>query len=254
MTFNTNHMLCIHLEMNASDFEQMRNESRFGPKRQQWSTLWTGLLLQANQCDVPYPSQFNWYAGNITIDGLSLDNVGVRKKGFLGSIFSDAPSIKTSTNKYVRGQYLGRTANITLNNNAEDPTRLKTCLNTKVFELAGCPAPKCNLANVTINSQPMGAYSHLETIDQNFLQRQFGSDSSHLYKGQLVDFREDCLLRWERKTEQTNRLGQPLRAIAKTISMSTSTPATMTALLLYLGDLIILMMMITHHLKSTSRH
>ena len=217
LTFNTNHMPCIHLEMNTSDFEQMRNESRFGPKRQRWATLWTGLILQANQCDVPYPSQFNWYVGNITIDGLSLDNVGVRKKGFLGSIFSDAPSIKISTNKYVRGQYVGRTANITLNNNAEDPTRLKTCLNTKVFELAGYPAPRCNLANVTINSQPMGAYSHLETIDQNFLQRQFGSDSGHLYEGQLVDFREDCLLRWERKTEQTNRLGQPLRAIAKVL-------------------------------------
>ena len=70
---------------------------------------------------------------------------------------------------------------------------------------------------MTINSQPMGAYSHLETIDQNFLQRQFGSDSGHLYEGQLVDFREDCLLRWERKTEQTNRLSQPLRAIAKVL-------------------------------------
>ena len=86
----------------------------------------------------------------LPIDGLSQDNVDVRKKG------SDAPSIKISTNKYVRGQYLGRTANITLNNNAEDPTRLKTCLNTKVFDMAGYPAPRCNLVNVTINSQPMG--------------------------------------------------------------------------------------------------
>ena len=73
LTFNTNHMPCIHLEMNAADFEQMRNESRFGPKRQRWATLWTGLILQANQCDVPYPSQFNWYAGNITIDAQAGD-------------------------------------------------------------------------------------------------------------------------------------------------------------------------------------
>ena len=81
--------------MNVSDFKQMRNKSRFRPKRQQWVTLSAGFLLQALQCDVPYPSQFNWYAGNITIDRLSLDNVGVRKKGFLGAIFSEAPSIKS---------------------------------------------------------------------------------------------------------------------------------------------------------------
>ena len=106
------------------------------------------------------------------------------------------------------------------------------------------------------------------------------------------------MLRWERKTEQANRLGQPLRAIAKVLdqasddqliiqlrphlnidrflafwaleiildhndgyshgqktSMSTSIPATMTALLLYLGDLIILMIKRERHrLKSTSRH
>ena len=220
LTFNTNHMICIHLEMDSSDFEQMRNESRFGPTRQKWATLWGGVALQSMRCDAPYPSEFNWYVGNISIDGLSLSNVGIRKKGFLGSIFSEAPSIKIDTNKYVPDQYLGKTAHITLNNSAQDPTRITTCFNARVFELAGYPAPKCNLANVTINEQAMGAYSHLETIDSDFLLQQFGNDSGHLYEGQLVDFWKNCLPRWESKTPQTNPFGQPLLTIIQVLDQA----------------------------------
>ena len=220
LTFNTDHMLCIHLEMDSSDFEQMRNESRFGPTRQKWANLWGGVVLQSIQCDATYPSEFNWYTANISIDGLSLSNVGIRKKGFLGSIFSEAPSIKIDTKKYVLDQYLGQITNITLNNSAQDPTRITTCLGARVFELAGYPAPRCNLANVTINEQSMGAYSHLETIDSNFLIRQFGNDRGHLYEGQLVDFWKKCLPRWEHKTPQTNPFGQPLLSIIKVLDQA----------------------------------
>jgi len=53
--------------------------------------------------------------------------------------------------QYVPDQYLGKTANITLNNSTQNPTKIATCLNDRVFELAGYPAPRCNLADVTIN-------------------------------------------------------------------------------------------------------
>ena len=207
--------------MDPSDFEHMREESRFGPTTEKWATLWGGVVLQSIKCDAPYPSQFNWYSGNISIDGLNISNVGIRKKGFLGSIFSEAPSIKIETNKYVTGQYLGTTKSITLNNNAQDTTRVTTCLNARVFELAGYPAPRCNLASVTINGQAMGAYSHLETIDRDFLIRQFGNDNGHLYEGQLVDFWQNCLPRWEPKTKQTNSFGQPLLTMIKTLDQVT---------------------------------
>ena len=221
LTFNIDHILCIHLSMESSDFEQMREESRFGPTTEKWATLWGGVVLQSLKCDAPYPSQFNWYSGNISIDGLNISNVGIRKKGFLGSIFSEVPSIKIVTNKYVKGQYLGTTKNITLNNNAQDTTRVTTCLNARVFELAGYPAPRCNLASVTINGQSMGAYSHLETIDRDFLIRQFGNDNGHLYEGQLVDFWKNCLPRWEPKTKQTNSFGKPLLAMIKILDQVT---------------------------------
>lgn len=221
LTFNADHILCIHLSMDPSDFEHMREESRFGPTTEKWATLWGGVVLQSIKCDAPYPSQFNWYSGNISIDGLNISNVGIRKKGFLGSIFSEAPSIKIETNKYVTGQYLGTTKSITLNNNAQDTTRITTCLNARVFELAGYPAPRCNLASVTINGQAMGAYSHLETIDRDFLIRQFGNDNGHLYEGQLVDFWQNCLPRWESKTKQTNSFGQPLLTMIKTLDQVT---------------------------------
>ena len=67
-----------------SDFEHMREESRFGPTTEKWATLWGGVVLQSIKCDAPYPSQFNWYSGNISIDGLNISNVGIRKKGCYG--------------------------------------------------------------------------------------------------------------------------------------------------------------------------
>ena len=67
----------------------------------------------------------------------------------------------------------------------------------------------------------MGAYSHLETIDRDFLIRQFGNDNGHLYEGQLVDFWQNCLPRWEPKTKQTNSFGQPLLTMIKTLDQVT---------------------------------
>ena len=220
ISFEDDHMLCIQIKMDDSDFETMRNESRFGPPIQEGTTVTAVLLEYLNQCDVPWPSEFNWYKGEVVIDGVVTNEIGIRKKGFFGSIFSTAPSIKINTDQYIANQTIGKTRKITLNNNAEDASRIRTCLNFKVFELANYPAPRCNLSNVAINDEPLGVYTHLEAVSDPFLQRAFGNNTGDLYEGQLVDFREEWLPRWAAKTENTDAVGTPLLGIANALEMS----------------------------------
>lgn len=222
LTFSPNHMLCIEVDMDAADFEVMRNESRFGPSvREDDGAATTAVFLEyIRRCDVPFPSEYNWYSADVLIDGFSLKEVGIRKKGFLGSIFSDAPPIKINTDYYQGGNTIGNTNKVTLNNNAEDVTRVLQCLNYGVFGLADYPAPRCNLANVSINGEALGVYSHLEAIDETFLQRNFGNSNGHLYEGQLADFRSKWLPRWDAKTDATDEVGVPLLGIIDVLEES----------------------------------
>lgn len=220
LTFSAEHMLCVNVQMDDADFEIMRNESRFGPsiKDNNGATVIGVFFEYFPKCDVPWPKEFNWYQGNVVIDGIPLDKVGIRKKGFLGSIFSPAPSIKIVTDRYG-SEKLGATNSITLNNNSEDPTRLKSSLLFGLFEKAGYPAPQCHLASVSINKEALGVYSHLEAVDETFLKRAFGNADGDLYEGQLIDFYENRLPRWDAKTDKTDPLYGTVRELSKALTL-----------------------------------
>ena len=221
IAFDHNHMICVNIEMDANDFKSMREESRFGPNiyDNEGNTACAVLVEYVDQCDVPFPNEFNWYSGNIELDGVSLGNIGIRKKGFLGSIFSPAPSLRIITDKYIAGQDLGGTNSITFNNNSQEVTRIWTSLAYYIYELANYPAPRSHLANVSINDEALGVYTRIEPLDEKFLQRAFGNSAGHLYEGQLVDFVEDWLPRWTAKTAATNNVGLPIINIAQALEL-----------------------------------
>lgn len=225
LTFNKEHILCVSIKMKPASFTQMRNESRFGPsiQDQEGLTAKAAALEYFNQCDVPFPSYYNWYHADLKIDGIFYENVGVRKKGFLGSIYSTAPSIKINTSKYEDVPAIGLTNNITLNNNSEDPSRVIQGLYYKFFEWANYPAPRCNLANVSVNGEPLGVFSHVEAIDDAFLRRNFGNSSGDLYECQLTDFRTSWLSRWESKGKATNNSKYKIAKIAQILSKTPTT-------------------------------
>lgn len=224
LSFNANHLHCIKITMNPDDFEKMRNESRFGPpiNINNGTNARAAAYEYINACDVPFPSYYEWYKGNLTIDGHSASTIGLRKKGFLGSIFSSAPSIKINTAKYKANQPIGATPYITLNNNSEDPTRLIQCLLYRVFEWANYPSPRCNLATVSVNNEALGIYTHIEAIDRHFLVRNFGTSQGDLYEATLTDFNKKWLNRWEVKTSSTDPNKNKLRKIASILEKTPS--------------------------------
>lgn len=209
VSFELDQVPCVHLELPLADFEALAAQMRFegGPEDQFAGALDHTLA----SCTEPFPDPFTWFEADLQVDGLSARRVGLRKKGFVGSVIGAAeerPSLKVSLDEYVEGQVLADdTEQITLNNNLTDLTRVRSCTALSVFADAGYPAPRCNLAGVAVNGVSLGAYAHIEPPKKRFLRRAFGDDSGSLYEATLADFTAEYLTdglgRWEAKTSDT---------------------------------------------------
>ena len=210
VSFDSNHIVCIKVTMDPHDFERLAEETRFDGPGNDFEQIWP-------DCSQPWPSTYNWYRADIEIDGVNLLDVGIRKKGFVGSQYSPVPALKIKTDKYVKDQLLGDTERITLNNNGGVIPRMAACLTYEVFAVAGYPAPRCNMANVMINGQPKGPYVHIEAIKKRFLRRAFGDNTGSLYEGTHTDFVEAWLPRWECKTSDTDTSYAPLAGVAQAL-------------------------------------
>ena len=126
---------------------------------------------------------YQYRRAEIRIDGAVIAQVGVRKKGFVGSVVSTRPSLKVKFDEYVRGQSFAGLEGLTLNNNNQDQALLQQFLAYDLYTRAGVPAPQTSFARVRVNGEDLGLYTRVETIDKAFLRRVFGNDNGVLYEG-----------------------------------------------------------------------
>jgi len=145
-------------------------------------------LTGATCLDQPFDRPFTEVEANATVDGITVERVGVRKKGFYGSLSADRPSLKIDAAEWVKGRRIGGMRRLTLNNGLQDPSVVRQCLAYHVFETAGLPAPRCGFARVEVNGDDLGAYVSVEPVKKAFLRRVFGSDDGALWEGTLSDF------------------------------------------------------------------
>ncbi|MHC5065127.1 MAG: CotH kinase family protein [Planctomycetota bacterium] len=158
-------------------------------------------------------NSYTYQPGEISINGHSIGKVGVRKKGFVGSLTSQRPSLKIKFNEFKKGgKYLGLDR-LTLNNNHQDPSQVKQLLSYAWFERADVPAPRCNLARVFVNEKDLGIYSNVESVRRPFLLDRFGSDEGNLYESTAGDFVMGDLSDFEAKTNRKNNDYSDLRRI-----------------------------------------
>lgn len=194
--FEPEHLLDVDIDIAEEDWDALRFQSR------------TILDIFGESCgSEPAGSPFTYVPATVTVDGQVMDNVGIRKKGFLGSLDEDRPSLKIKFNKYVAGQRLTGLERMTLNNNKQDASHMNQCLGYQLFADAGVPAPRCNFARVSINGRPMGIYTHVESVKKAFLGRHFADNDGNLYEGTLSDFRPGWHATFERKTNKANPPG-----------------------------------------------
>ena len=193
--FELDRVLDINIEIAVEDWDVLRNQTR---------TL-ADVFAEISEYGLsrPFASIYTWFSATVSVDGETHAEVGVRKKGFVGSQSSTKPSLKLRFDKYVDDQSLpGGMNRMTLNNSVQDPSMLNTCLSYRVFAAAGNPAPRCNFATVSVNGTDLGLYVHVEEFKAPFLSHHFGSAEGHLYEGTVSDFTPEFRGTIEKKTHE----------------------------------------------------
>ena len=127
-------------------------------------------------------------SANITVNGTTYTNVGIRPKGnsSLSQIVADSTtdrfSFKLKFDKYIDGQTLDGLSKLVLNNNMSDTTYMKEYLSYKLLDSLNVPTPECAYAHITVNGEEWGLYLAVEPIEDEFIERHYGSINGNLYK------------------------------------------------------------------------
>ncbi|MFT5763055.1 MAG: hypothetical protein ACI8X3_000473 [Saprospiraceae bacterium] len=138
-----------------------------------WDHILDSLYVDGNQ---------DRLLATVSIDGTVLDSVGIRYKGF--------SSVSTNRDKnpfnikldYVKGnQRYDGINKIKLGNVIQDPSFLREVLS---YEIARkyMPASLANYANVYINDVFWGLYSNIESVAEDFILQNFGSNNNAFFK------------------------------------------------------------------------
>ena len=215
-------VLEVDITLAPEDWEALRNETR---------TL--ADFLGGDCMEGPPEQPFTWFPATVTVDGVTVTEAGVRKKGFLGSMNTEKPSLKVRFDKYVEDQMLeeGEEAALqwlTLNNAQQDASKLNTCLSYHVWAATGRPAPRCNFATVSVNGTPMGIYVHVESIKDALIAQHFDDVDGNLYEGTLSDFRAGWTKTLDKKTNTAEGDWSDIQGITE--ALSDPSPAGLQAL------------------------
>jgi spore coat protein H len=116
-------------------------------------------------------------------------DIGVRLKGEWNfrPLSAKAP-FKLKFDAFVAGQRFHGLAHMTFNNALEDPSWVAERLTYDLYREAGLPAPRANLAWVTVNGADYGLYINLETEDKHFVARWFPNSTGNLYEEGGAEF------------------------------------------------------------------
>jgi ankyrin repeat protein len=187
--FPSDRVIMVEIEVDEDDWDQIRFQTR----------SFMDALPPSRQFE-PVDSPYSHVEANVTIDGVRHERVGLRKKGFIGSQDSERPSLKIKLDRYDEdGSMLGMKS-LTFNNNKQDKSLLSQHLTYKLFDEAGSPGCRSGFARITVNGKDLGVYTHVESVKDHLLEREFGNSDGVLYEGTVTDFYPEWEGSFERKS------------------------------------------------------
>ena len=191
--FDPSRILEIEIDVNPDDWDALRKQSR---------DFFSSLSASS-----PSESPFEYFKADIKVDGKLIKDVGIRKKGFLGSLDENRPSLKVRFDKYKSQSPFGKLDRLTLNNNKQDDSKLSQFLGYQMFSANDVPAPRCTFAKVSVNGKSLGIYSNVESVKPAMLTRIFGDGSGLLAEGTLADALPSVKKRFEYKRKPGKNTG-----------------------------------------------
>jgi spore coat protein H len=120
----------------------------------------------------------------ITIDGETIANAGIRKKGATSlRPLSGKPGFTVKFNDTVPGQKLDGLKKLTIDNAIQDGSLLTGHLSYEVYRRAGLPAPRTSHATLSFNGTDKGLFVLEESTNSDYLETHFGNGDGNLYEG-----------------------------------------------------------------------
>ena len=212
--FPTDRVIDVQITLPRQDWDTIRYQSR------DFMTA-----LGASRQFKPMERPYTYVEASVSIDGVVFPKVGLRKKGFIGSLSHTRPSLKIKLNHIDKEGGIEGLTNLTLNNNKQDTSLVNQFMGYALFNAVGSPAPRCAYASVTVNGENLGIYSHVETIRKPFLKRAFGNNDGPLYEGTVVDFYQGWENSFEHKRGDDTRGRAQINALIDLLSDPKTTEA-----------------------------
>ena len=123
----------------------------------------------------------------VLIDGETYRNVGLRAKGNTSlsqvqTYGNDRYSFKIEFDHYDSSNTYHGLDKLCLNNLIQDNTYMKDYLTYRMMGEFGVAAPLCSYVNISVNGEAWGLYLAVESVEESFLTRNYGTDYGALYK------------------------------------------------------------------------
>jgi spore coat protein CotH len=210
--FDAERLLHVELELDPEHWNELRSQGY---------TMEGLFRAMAPDClaePITEPRPYLTYPADLWLDGELIEEVGLRKKGLIGSQSSTRPSLKIEFDAYRPGRRHLGLSRLTLNNNRQDRAYVQQCMAYGTFADSGAPAPRCNFARVWVNGEDLGLYSNIESVKRPFLLRRFGNDDGNLYEGTLSDFRPGWIGSFQRKNNDQEPDRGDLEAVSEALA------------------------------------
>ena len=178
--FRQDKVLKVELEVSEESWAQVRDGFR----------EFYDILSSEDCMDEPLAVGFPVVEASATVDGQRFEKVGLSKSSILGNREEARPSLKIEFDYLGSGKALNGLSAMLLNGVPQDRGVIRECLAHDLYRKGGLISPRCNFAEVFVNGESLGIYSHLEQIDQGFIERNFDGASGSLWRGLASDFRE----------------------------------------------------------------
>lgn len=191
--FQTNSLIEIEIRIPEKDWSALTGQTR------DFRSMFQGGTA----------NPFTNFKASITVNGVKIDSVAIRKKGFIGSLDNYRPSLKIKFDEYVDQAPIDGLDRLTLNNNKQDRSLVSQHLTYELFRRAGLKAPRTSFARVTVNGEYLGIYTHVESIRKPFLNNGFGDGSGALFEGTIADLYPKAIERIEAKNKKAKDLKKP---------------------------------------------
>jgi spore coat protein H len=126
-----------------------------------------------------------YYAANLTVDGVAVLQIGIRSRGE-GSRDEEKPGLKVEFDKYVPAQEYYGYKSLVIDNLVQDASMLRERLSFLVFEAMGTASPRNAFARLTVNGEYWGLFALVEPVSKPFLEARLGEKSGTLFDYEWV--------------------------------------------------------------------